>query len=46
MKNNCVDSPCKYLSRTFDPCNDAWCLLHGCEPPDNVDEIGCEDFLN
>ena len=44
MKNNCIDSPCKHSSYTFDTCNDAWCVLHNCEPPDDVDEIGCDDF--
>lgn len=44
MKNNCIDSPCIYSNYCFNPFNDFWCSLHNCEPPDNIDEIGCNDF--
>lgn len=44
MKNNCIDSPCIYSHYQFDPFNHFWCALHNCEPPDNVDETGCNDF--
>ena len=42
LLNNCVDSPCKYR---LDDCDNDYCVLHQSEIPDNVDEVGCKDFM-
>ena len=44
MKNNCIDSPCKYNHYDFETVNSFWCSLSKCEPPDDVDIVGCEHF--
>ena len=40
---NCVDHPCKYRADTID--RDSYCSLHNCEVPDDVDQVGCKDFV-